>query len=176
MTKLLMLGLALGLDSFRVSAGFGVIARDSSRDWRLASAFAVSDASALLLGLAVGDALNPLVGEWAGTAGPLLLAAYALYIVRLAWRSVDTDVTGPWIFIGLPLALSLDNLLAGAVLGTMGFPAILPALTVGAASGALSLLGLKLGGSVKPLFRGRCQLAGGCLLLVAAVSLGLSLR
>jgi putative Mn2+ efflux pump MntP len=142
MTKLLMLGLALGFDSFRVSAGFGVIARDSSRDWRLASAFAVSDASALLLGLAVGDALNPLVGEWAGTAGPLLLAAYALYIVRLAWRSVDTDVTGPWIFIGLPL----------------------------------SLLGLKLGGSVKPLFRGRCQLAGGCLLLVAAVSLGLSLR
>ena len=175
MTRLLMLALALGLDSFRVSTGLGMAARASGRDWQLASAFAISDASALLLGVLAGDALNPLIGEWAGTAGPLLLAAYALYIVRIAWHSEDVHVTGHWVFIGLPLALSLDNLLAGAVLATLGFPAILCALTVGGVSGGLSLLGLKLGGSVRPLLGGRCQLAGGGLLLVVALSLGLSL-
>ena len=175
MTKLLVLALALGFDSFRVSAGLGVVARDSGRDWQLVSAFAVSDACALLLGLAVGDALHPLVGEWAATAGPLLLAAYALYIVRIAGHSEDVHVAGGWVFVGLPLALSLDNLMAGAILATMGFPAIVCALTIGGVSGGLSLLGLKLGGSVRPLLGGRCQLAGGGLLLVAALSLGLSL-
>jgi manganese efflux pump family protein len=174
MTRLLMLAVALGLDSFQVSAGLAMAARDSSRDWQLASAFAISDAFALLLGLLAGDALSPLVGEWAATAGPLLLAAYALYVVRIAWHSEDVRVTGRWVFVGLPLALSLDNLMAGAVLATLGFPATVCALTIGGVSGGLSLLGLRLGGSVRPLLGGRCQLAGGALLLVTALSLGLS--
>jgi manganese efflux pump family protein len=175
MTKVALLALALGLDSFRVSAALGMGARDRNRDWQLASAFALSDAFALLLGLALGSTLSALVGEWARITTSLLLGGYALYVIRASASSEELDTAGKWIRVGLPLTLSLDNLMAGAALGSERLPALLCALTVGAASGALSLLGLKVGDSISALLRGRGRVAGGALLLFAAVSVGLSL-
>ena len=46
---------------------------------------------------------------------------------------------------GLPLALSVDNLIAGTGLGLLGFSPVIPAVFFGAVTAVMSLVGLLLG-------------------------------
>jgi putative Mn2+ efflux pump MntP len=170
--ELVALALFLGLDSFRASLALAAAGLVRAQPFRLSAAFGICDAAASLVGLGLGASLvEPARGVLDGL-GPLVLAGCAVY-VWLAQPRVHTGSDGdPWATVaGVPLTLSLDNLLVGAALGVHGLPIAASALVLGATSALLSLLGFALGRVVGPWLSIRTELAGAALLLVAACSL-----
>jgi putative Mn2+ efflux pump MntP len=166
--ELLLLAVALGLDSFRVSLGLGAAGLARGAEVRLAFSFALCDAVALALGVTVGRTLASLAGTWADGLGPSVLAAYALYVLWLA-RGPSTDTeTARWVVLGLPLMLSFDNFVVGGTLGGLRVSLLATTLLVGIASGSLALAGLALGRRAVQSLRVRPELAGAALLLAAS--------
>jgi putative Mn2+ efflux pump MntP len=72
--------------------------------------------------------------------------------------------------LGLPLSLSLDNLIAGTTLGMIGFPILLSVMIIGLMSSVLSLTGLRLGHTAINLLRIRADLIGGVVLIFIAIT------
>lgn len=172
MVTLLLLGFALSLDSFRVSLGLGTLKLSRMRQLQIVIAFGVCDAIAPLIGLLIGKSLLEFIGPWVEHLGSLLLCAYGVYVIYIAHRYAGREVgdTDRWMVLGLPLSLSLDNLVAGTSLGMIGFPMLLSVLVIGAMSALLSFAGLKLGRSAVNLLRFRAELIGGVVLIVIALS------
>ena len=172
MITLFLLGFALSLDSFRVSLGLGALRLSRLRQLQIVIAFGVCDALAPLLGFLLGKSLLAYVGPWVEHLGPLLLCAYGVYVIYIGRRYADreADNTDRWMILGLPLSLSLDNLVAGTTLGMVGFPLLLSVLVIGGMSSLLALLGLRLGAMAVNLLRLRSDLIGGVVLIVVALS------
>ena len=172
MVTLLLLGFALSLDSFRVSLGLGTLKLSRLRQLQIVIAFGVCDAIAPLIGLLIGKSLLEFVGPWVEHIGPLLLCAYGVYVIYIAKRCAGTETgeTDRWMVLGLPLSLSLDNLIAGTTLGMIGFPILLSVTIIGAMSSLFSLAGLRLGHTTVNLLRIRADLIGGVVLVVIALT------
>ena len=172
MITLLLLGFALSLDSFRVSLGLGALRLSRLRQLQIVIAFGVCDALAPLVGLLLGKSLLTYVGPWVEHLGPLLLCAYGVYVVYISRRCVGREAveTDRWMILGLPLSLSLDNLVAGTTLGMVGFPLLLSVVIIGGMSSLLSLLGLRLGSMAVNFLSLRAELIGGVVLIVVALS------
>ena len=172
MTALFLLGFALSLDSFRVSISLGTLSLSSMRQSQIALAFGLCDGFAPLVGLALGRSLVEALGPWTRYIGPFVIGGYGLYVVYLARRTRDEVqvMDDPWMLFGLPLVLSLDNLVTGIGLGVLGFPMFLAALTIGAISGLMTLAGLKLGDAIGRYLPVRSDLLGGLALVFVAVT------
>lgn len=173
MITLLLLGFALSLDSFRVSLGLGTLKLSRLRQFQIVMAFGVCDALAPLIGLLIGKSLLEFIGPWVEHLGPLLLCAYGVYVIYIAQRCAGsgTGETDRWMVLGLPLSLSLDNLVAGTSLGMVGFPIVISVTIIGAMSALLSLAGLWLGRTAVKLVPVKVELIGGVVLICIAVSL-----
>jgi len=76
---------------------------------------------------------------------------------------------------GIPLSLSLDNLLAGTSLGLLGFPPLFSALIFALITALMTFVGLSLGRIIGRLIRIRADLLSGMALIVMAVVLALEL-
>jgi len=77
-------------------------------------------------------------------------------------RTEETkELDHPLAILGLPLPLSLDNLIAGASLGVVGASPVTVAVVCGAATLIMSLVGLTLGKLVSSKVRIRTDLFGG---------------
>ena len=170
----LLLALVLSLDTAAVGVGLGA-ALPARRRQRLALtlAFALCDGLASYLGWALGLAWHdaPEGGEW---LGPAAVAAYGVYILYLALRSGDLAANpgaARWLAFGLPVCLSLDNLVAGVATPASAVPAILPALAFGVMSGGLALVGSRVGSAVRARSRFRVRWLGGALLVLFAAGL-----
>jgi len=176
LTALLLLGFALGLDSFRVSISLGPLGLSSVRQWQIALTFGGCDALAPLVGLAAGRSLVGEIGPWTEYLGPLVIGGYGLYVVYLTRRFEEEGgvMDDRWMLFGLPLALSLDNLVAGIGLGVLGYPIFFAALIIGAISGLMALVGLKLGNVIGGLLPIRSDLLSGVALVFVAVTLVLN--
>ena len=175
MITLLVLGFALSLDSFRASLGLGALRLSRLRQLQIVVAFGLCDALAPLIGLLIGKSLLTYAGPWVEHLGPVLLCAYGVYVIYISRRSAkgqerEAGDTDHWIVLGLPLSLSLDNLVAGTTLGMIGFPLWLSVAVIGGMSSLLSFAGLRLGGAAANLLRVRAELIGGAVLIVVALS------
>jgi len=172
MVTLLLLGFALSLDSFRVSLGLGTLKLSRLRQLQIVIAFGVCDAVAPLIGLLIGESLLEIIGPWVEHLGPLLLCAYGVYVIYIAKRCAGTETgeTDRWMVLGLPLSLSLDNLIAGTTLGMIGFPILLSVTIIGVMSALLSLVGLRLGHTTVNLLRIKADLIGGVVLIFIALT------
>jgi putative Mn2+ efflux pump MntP len=172
---LLVLGFVLSLDSFRVSLGLGALKLRSLRQLQIVVAFGLCDGLAPLLGLLIGKSLVSFVGSWTEYLGPIALCAYGVYVIYLAKRysGVRAEEPGGWIVLGVPLSLSLDNLIAGASLGVVGFPLWLSVGVIGLMSALMSLIGLRLGSLAAKFLKINTEVLGGVALVVIGVALAL---
>jgi putative Mn2+ efflux pump MntP len=172
MVTLLLLGFALSLDSFRASLGLGALRLTRLRQLQIVIAFGVCDALAPLIGLLIGKSLLEFAGTWVAHLGPLLLCAYGVYVVYIAQRYAGREAgdADRWMVLGLPLSLSLDNLVAGTTLGMIGFPLLISVTIIGVMSALLSFVGLMLGRTAVNLLSLRADLIGGVVLIVIAIS------
>lgn len=175
MGTLLLLGFALGLDSFRASLGLGALKLRPMRQAQIVLAFGLCDGLAPLVGLLIGQSFVRYIGSWAEHLGPLALFVYGVYVVYVSRRYAgkEAEEPGRWIVFGLPLSLSLDNLIAGASLGMVGFPILLSVVVIGGASALMSLAGLRLGSMAVKLLGTKTELVGGVALIFVALVLAL---
>lgn len=172
--EVLLLGFVLSLDNFRVSIALGVVPFGLKRAVQVALTFGLLDAIMPLVGLLIGRQIGESVGDVADVVGAAALGGYGLYLVISALRQPEPEeLDHPWALFGIPLALSLDNLFAGASLGILGFSPWFSATVFGAMTVLLSLVGLQLGRAAARLIRLRSDLLSGVTLIIAAVALPL---
>ena len=138
----------------------------------MALAFAACDGAASLLGWALGaDALRS-SAAWCEWLGPAAVAGYGAYVLWLAGRGrrLADGGRGAGLAPAVPLALSLDNLVAGTGAASPA-AAVATALGLAAASGAMALAGLWLGAALAGRARVRAEWLGGAALTAVAAAL-----
>ncbi|WP_251096552.1 manganese efflux pump [Streptomyces sp. Caat 7-52] len=172
--EILILGFVLSLDNLRVSIALGTVPFGLKRAVQVALTFGLWDAIMPLVGLLIGHRIGESVGDVADVMGATALGGYGLYLVISALRNPEPDeLDHPWALFGIPLTLSLDNLLAGASLGVLGLSPWFSAAVFGAMTAVLSLVGLQLGRAAARLIRIRSDLLSGVTLIIAAAALPL---
>ncbi|SFS90959.1 manganese efflux pump MntP family protein [Saccharopolyspora flava] len=173
MFEIIALGFFLSLDNFRSSIAIGTIPFTFRRAVQIALVFGIWDTVAPLIGGVLGRFIGEATGEVADYLGPVLLGVYGLYLLIGAIRHPEPDeIDQPWVTLfGIPLALSVDNLLAGTGLGILGFSPVLAALLFGAITAVMSLAGMCLGRYAARLIPVRADLLSGISLVTAAIVL-----
>jgi manganese efflux pump family protein len=174
LATVLLFAFMSGADNFQVACGLGMLPLSRRRKWALGAAFGICEAVMSLAGLLAGAFLRTHVFGAAGLAGAIVLLLSGLMVIFLALSDRDLEgvANSGWMIFGLPLSLSLDNLVAGAGLGANGYPVVLCALLIGAICTAMSLAGLFLAERVRRLLpRSAGALAGAWLVAIAARAL-----
>jgi putative Mn2+ efflux pump MntP len=174
---LLILGITLSLDNFRTAIALGALRLRWSHAVQVALVFGFWDGVAPLAGILVGHRLSQTIGSTADYVGAVVLGAYGLYLLVEAWRTAaPEELDQRWALFGLPLPLSLDNVVAGTSLGLLGFsPWLVPPL-FGVITTLMALVGLQLGRAAAHFIRIRSDLLTGVALIVMATVLGLGLE
>jgi putative Mn2+ efflux pump MntP len=109
----------------------------------------------------------------------VILLACGIASVVLALKGDDElekMVNHRWTVIGLPLSLSMDNLLIGFSLGTFGYPLPLAALTVGCVSASMCLFGIVGGTRIRRWIPEYAEVASGLYLIVLAATMWMGHR
>ena len=180
LVNVIVLGFVLSLDNFRTSVLLGPLRMRRARMLLVAVNFGLWDGLAPLLGLLIGHYIGNAVGAIADYLGPLALLGYGAYLLIWAWRvpapgGGEEEFAQSWTLFGLPLPLSVDNIVAGTGLGLLGFSPWLPALVFGVVTALMSLIGLVLGRLAFRLVRNRIniryEIVTGIALIVEAVVL-----
>jgi putative Mn2+ efflux pump MntP len=96
-----------------------------------------------------------------------------LYLLVGALRKpAPEEIDQPWVTLfGMPLSLSVDNLLAGTGLGLLGFSPFVPAAIFAVMTAVMSLIGLCIGRFAARLIPIRADLLSGISLVAAAIIL-----
>jgi manganese efflux pump family protein len=173
-TELLVLGFTLSLDNFRVSIALGTLPFSFRRAVQVALTFGLWDGLAPLAGVLLGRSLDQATGSIASHVGLAVMGVYGLYLLVRALRTpAPEELDHPWALFGIPLSLSLDNLLAGTSLGLLGFSAVLSATIFAAITAVMSFVGLCIGRATGHFIRIRADLLSGVALVGMAVVLAL---
>jgi putative Mn2+ efflux pump MntP len=171
------IGFILSLDNFRTALTLGPLRFGWRRCLLIATVFGLFDALAPLAGLLLaGYVRQEIAGPVSDIVGPAVLGGYGLYIIvqeSRAARGADRDYL--WSVLGLPVPLSLDNLIAGAGLGLAGLSPVVPAIIFGVTTFVMSLVGLQIGQGVSRLIpiRIRWAFVTGGALIAEAFAFGL---
>jgi putative Mn2+ efflux pump MntP len=179
---LLMFGVLAGLDNLQVCSSIGILPLPKARMRLLAAGFVVCEIVAPLAGFLVGHAALALVMPYARMAGPLMtMLCGATVLAAALWGEPDTDsLKANRLFFGLPLSLSLDNLVAGAGVSSMPCGPWTASLAIGLVSGGMSCLGLYGAAFIRSRFQrimdARIELLMGAYLCVLAVRMLLADR
>ena len=168
-----ILGFTLSLDNFRTAVVLGAIRLSWRRSIKVGLVFGFWDGVAPLVGILIGEYLGERIGSTADYVGAAALGVYGLYLVAEAWRTSEPEEPDErWALFGLPLPLSLDNIVAGTSLGLLGYSPWLAPLLFGTTTALMTLVGLQLGRAVSRVVHIRSDLLTGVGLLGAAGSNG----
>lgn len=176
MIGLIVLGFALSLDNFRTAVVLGAGRFGWKRAAQISLTFGIWDGLAPLVGIILGRYLGNKIGSTADYVAAGALAAYGLYLVIEACRTPPPEeLDYRFALFGLPVPLSVDNVVAGASLGLLGYSPWLAPPLFGFTTTVMSLVGLQLGRVVGRLIRIRPDLLTGVALVVMGVLVGLGL-
>ena len=174
--ELVVIGFTLSVDNFRSALLLGAFRLSWRRSLQVALVFGFWDAVAPLVGILGGAYLGEAIGETAQYVGAGLIAAYGVFLIVRARRTPEPDALDErWFLFGLPIPLSLDNIVAGTSLGLLGFSPWLAPPLFGIMTAVMTLVGLQVGRAAASLIRIRSDLLSGIALLIMAVLLGLGL-
>lgn len=163
-------GAAAGADNFRAAAGLALVDAVSARSW--VRALIVADAAGLVIGLAIGSVLPLLVADIAPVIGLAALAIIALIAIFGADELVERAVKSRSLAIAVPILLGVDNLVAGAALGSLGYPVWITAPLAIATSALLCVAGFVAGSSVlaRKLVGSSTRVGGAVLAIAVAIA------
>jgi putative Mn2+ efflux pump MntP len=177
--NLIVLGLVLSLDNFRTAVILGPLRFRWRHALEISVVFGVFDGVAPLVGILVGhDVSQEIGGDIADHVGAVALGLYGIYLIARALRTAtqeELEAEHRWSIFGLPVPLSLDNVIAGAGLGLLGLSPLVPAILFGAITALMTLAGLYLGRIVSRFIRirPRWDVVVGVALIIEALMLGL---
>lgn len=178
MFEILVFGFLAGLDNLQTCSSLGLLPIRRSRIHWLAAAFCAGEILGAMLGLLLGGGLIGLLGDAASSVAPVAMLGCGCAVVVLAFRRDDKDleqlVNHRALLLGLPLSLSLDNVVAGAGISFSSHPLMMSGLIIGAISASMSCLGLYLGHWIRRLLPERIEVVVGVYLCVLAVRMMLT--
>ena len=117
MFGLLSLGFTLSLDNFRSSLVLGGLKPTFRQSVKTSAIFGLWDGLAPALGILVGSLVSNKIDNTADTVAIVGLGAYGVFLIVRALISPErADPNLKWARRGLPLPLSVDNVVAGAAL------------------------------------------------------------
>jgi putative Mn2+ efflux pump MntP len=179
--SLLLVSVSVGLSNFAGAIGIGLSGIDARTRIRVGVAFGLFEALMPLLGLILGQAVAGFFGHYAKYVGGAILVLTGGYTIWQGRRTVEEERkeepkalrTRHLLFTAL--ALSIDNLAVGFALAIYHIQIVLAAITMGAVSVAMSLVGLELGNRLGVHVEAWSEeLSGGVLILVGvAIAAGL---
>jgi putative Mn2+ efflux pump MntP len=170
--QLLTLGITLSLDNFRTAVALGALDVPRRRALHVALVFGFWDTVAPLVGILAGDYFAETIGSTADYVGAVVLAVYGLHLVVKAWRTPAAETLDErWALFGLPLPLSIDNVVAGTSLGLLGFSPWLAPPLFGSITAVMTFIGLEVGRAAARFVPLRADLLTGVALIVMAAFL-----
>jgi putative Mn2+ efflux pump MntP len=179
MLRIVLLGVLAGLDNLQVAAAISMTPLTRMRRALFALAFCTCEMSTPLAGLLLIRLLHARFGAWLDRAAPLIVVTCGVVILLLALKDSDDLgklVNSRWTVIGLPLSLSLDNLLIGVSLGTFGYPLPLAAAVVGSVSACMCLFGMAGGMRLRRWIPDYAQVISGLYLIAIAAMMWMDHR
>jgi putative Mn2+ efflux pump MntP len=173
--------LSVGLSNFAGSIGIGLSGVDARTRLRVGIAFGLFEGLMPVLGLFIGQAVAGTIGSYGRYLGAGLLVLTGFYTIWQSFRTgkVERDEekgildTRQLLIIGA--ALSLDNLIVGFALGVYNVSIVLAAVVMAIVSVGLSLLGLELGSRLGSRVGEYSEMAGGGVLVLVGIALGVGL-
>jgi putative Mn2+ efflux pump MntP len=177
--SLIVLGFVLSLDNFRTAVILGPLRFAWPHAVKIAVVFGIFDGVAPLVGILVGhDASQEIGGEIADYVGATAIGLYGIYLIIRALQTAaqeELEAEHRWSIFGLPVPLSLDNMIAGTGLGMLGLSPLVPATLFGAITILMTLVGLQLGRVVSRIIpiRPRWDVVVGVALIIESFVLGL---
>jgi manganese efflux pump family protein len=176
MVALVLVALSLGLSNFAAAVGIGVSGVSARARLEVGVVFGLFEAGMPLLGLALGHQLAHNLGHetrWVGGGLLVAIGAYGLLAGLRGRRRPAIPTTGRRTrrLALTGLALSVDNLAVGLVLGAYQVPVVIAAIVIGAVSVALSLVGLELGARIGARSGDWGEIIGSLILIVVGVAI-----
>ena len=178
MLAVLLVALSVGMSNFAAAIAIGVAGVDTRTRLRVGLVFGAFESGMPIVGLLIGaGAAAPLghAARWVGAGLLLAVGCYALIgslpgprRVRPATAPARAGL-GSLLLAGL--ALSLDNLAVGFALGSYHASVVVGAITIGAVSVALSLVGLELGARIGSRAGEQSERLAGLLLIGVGVAI-----
>jgi putative Mn2+ efflux pump MntP len=173
MLALLLVAASVGASNFAASVAIGVSGVDARTRLRVGLVFGLFEAGMPIVGLALGSELAGTLGHAARWVGAALLIGVGVYAIVGSIRNSPGPVSAArsgrlWLS---GLALSLDNLVVGFALGTYHTSVLVGALTIGAVSVIMSLIGLELGAKLGKLAGERGEQLAGVMLISVGVAI-----
>jgi putative Mn2+ efflux pump MntP len=179
MLQIILLGVLAGLDNVQVAAAISMAPLTRARRALFALAFCLCEIATPLIGLLLVGSLRVHFGAWVDRVAPLILVVCGVVIIYLALRDRDELeklVNNRWTVVGLPLSLSLDNLLIGISLGTFGYPLPLAAATIGCVSAVMCVCGIAGGARLRRWIPEYAEIVSGVYLIVLAAMMWIDPR
>jgi putative Mn2+ efflux pump MntP len=176
---LLLVAMSVGLDNFAASTALGVSGVDRKLRLRVAVIFGVFEGLMPVVGLLLGRSLAHDLGSAAKPAAGTLLGLVGAYAVVTGVRSDRGEADTPELSVRrlalVGAVLSIDNLVIGFALGAYHVNLVVAAVTIAGVSVVLSLLGLEIGSRLGARLGRRSELAGGGVLILVGVAIGVGL-
>jgi putative Mn2+ efflux pump MntP len=177
---LLLVSVSVGLSNFAGAIGIGLSGIDARTRIRVGVAFGFFEALMPLIGLLLGGAVAGYIGHHLTgyVAGGILILTGAYTIWQ--GRQVEREENAPpslqtHRLIITALALSIDNLAVGFALAVYHIPIVIAAVTMGAVSVAMSLVGLELGHRLGRRVEEWSDEIGGAVLILVGIAIATGL-
>jgi manganese efflux pump family protein len=173
--------LSVGLSNFAGSIGIGLSGVNARTRLRVGIAFGLFEGLMPVIGLLIGQAVAGSIGSYGRYLGAGLLVLTGFYTIWQSFKTGEVEreeeegVLHTRQLIVLGIALSLDNLVVGFALGVYHISIVLAAVTMAVVSVGLSLLGLELGSRLGSRVGEYSEMAGGAVLVLVGVALGVGL-
>jgi len=179
LTTIFLIALSMAMDAFAVSLGSGVKIGPGPRPvFRIAFHFGFFQALLPVVGWLFGNTIEPYVkgvDHWVAFG---LLAFVGIRMIRSGLsKSEEEIVKDPsrgWTMVMLSIAVSIDALAVGLSLAFLGITIWTPALIIGLVTGALSLVGLRVGNSFGKRVGKPVEVLGGLVLIGIGVRIVVS--
>ncbi len=173
---LLLVSVSVGLSNFAGAIGIGLSGIDAKTRIRVGVAFGLFEALMPLIGLVLGEVVSGYIGKnLAGyVAGGILILTGAYTIWQ--GRQVKSEEKSPkplqtHRLIVTAMALSIDNLAVGFALAVYHIQIVVAAVTMGAISVAMSLVGLELGHRLGRRVEEWSEELGGAVLILVGIAI-----
>jgi len=169
----------MAMDAFAVSLGSGVKIGPGPRPvFRIAFHFGLFQALLPIIGWLFGNTIEPLVKNFDHWVAFGLLAFVGIRMLRSGLSKDDEEIqkdpSKGLTMVMLSIAVSIDALAVGLSLAFLGVNIWTPALVIGLVTGALSLIGLRMGNGIGKRFGKPVEVLGGLVLIGIGIRIVLS--
>ena len=174
-----LIALSMAMDAFAVSLGSGVKIGPGPRPlFRIAFHFGLFQAVMPVVGWLFGNTIEPYIKNYDHWVAFGLLVFVGLRMIRsgLSKDEEETlkDPSRGMTMVMLSIAVSIDALAIGLSLSLLGITIWTPALVIGLVTGALSLIGLRVGNGFGQKYGKPVEMLGGLVLIGIGIRIVLS--